>query len=92
MTGVSHIVPVETQVKAMMAYMPVDRIAVIYTPTEPNSVLAVEQLDDLGQRMGIRVDAYPVPLDSEGNPDREALPTLVDQAADGGPQFLYLGT
>ena len=90
-TGVSHIVPVETQVKAMMAYMPVDRIAVIYTPTEPNSVLAVEQLDDMGQRMGIRVDAYPVSLDSEGNPSREALPALVDQAADGGPQFLYLG-
>ena len=28
----------------MMAYMPVDRIAVIFTPTESNSVLAVEQL------------------------------------------------
>ena len=90
-TGVSHIVPVETQVSAMTAYMPVDRIAVIYTPTESNSVLAVEQLVSLGDRLGIRVDALPVPLDSEGNPSREALPALIDQAADGGPQFLYLG-
>ncbi len=90
-TGVSHIVPVETQVNAMLAYMPVDRIAVIYTPTEPNSVLAVEQLASLGDRLGIRVDEFPVPLDSEGNPSRDALPDLIDEAADGGPQFLYLG-
>ncbi len=90
-TGVSHIVPVETQVSAMMAYMPVDRIAVIFTPTESNSVLAVEQLVALGDREGIRVDEFPVPLDSEGNPSRDALPELIDEAADGGPQFLYLG-
>ena len=91
MTGVSHIVPMETQVNAMFAYMPVDRIAVIYTPTESNSVLAVEQLVSLEDRLGIRIDEFPVPLDSEGNPSQEALPGLIDEAADGGPQFLYLG-
>ena len=32
-----------------------------------------------------------MPLDSEGNPSRDALPELIDEAADGGPQFLYLG-
>ena len=90
-TGVSHIVPVETQLKAMLAYMPVDRIAVIFTPTETNSVLAVEQLAALGDREGIRIDEFPVPLDSGGNPSRQALPELIDKAADGGPQFLYLG-
>ena len=90
-TGVSHIVPVETQVRAMLAYMPVDRIAVVYTPTEPNSVLAVEQLVFQGQQLAIRVEAFPEPLDPEGNPDGEALPALIDEAADGGPQFLYLG-
>ena len=58
-TGVSHIVPVKTQVSAMLAYMPVDRIAVVYTPTEPNSVLAVEQLSAVGDRLGIRIDAFP---------------------------------
>ncbi len=90
-TGVSHIVPVETQVKALTAYMPVDRIAAIYTPTESNSVLAVEQLASTADRLGIRVDEFPVPLDSEGNPSRAALPALVEEAAGGGPQFLYLG-
>ena len=89
--GVSHIVPVETQVRAMTACMPVDRIAVICTPTEPNSALAVEQLASMGQHLAIRIEAFPVLLDSEGNPSREALPELIDRAVDWGPQFLYLG-
>jgi len=90
-TGVSHVVPLETQFEAMRAYMPVDRVAVIFTPTEPNSVLAVEQLAQIGQRMNIRVDRFPVPIDPQGHPDPDALPALVTSAAATGPQFLYLG-
>ena len=90
-TGVSHIVPLQTQFNAMQAYMPVDRIAVIFSPTEPNSVSAVEQLWDIGQRFNIRVDRYPVPLDATGQPDPAALPRLVEQAAMSRPQFLYFG-
>jgi len=91
LTGVSHIVPLETQFRAMQAYTPIDRIAVIYTPTEPNSVLAVEQLIALGRRLNIRIDDFPVPLDPDGHPDPGALPDLVAAAAATGPQFLYLG-
>ncbi len=90
-TGVSPIVPLKTQFDAMRAYMPVDRIATIYTPTEQNSVLATEQLADLGKHFNIRIDQYPVPLDSEGHPDPESLPDIISAAAETGPQFLYLG-
>ncbi len=91
LSGVSHIVPLETQFRAMQAYMPIDRIAVIYTPTEPNSVLVVEQLINLGRRLNIRIDDFPVPLDADGHPDPDSLPDLVAAAAATGPQFLYLG-
>ena len=91
LTGVSHIVPLETQFRAMQAYMPINRVAVIYTPTESNSVLAVEQLISWGRRLNIRIDDYPVPLDANGHPNPEALPELVATAAAAGPQFLYLG-
>ena len=90
-TGVSHIVPIETQFQAMQAYMPVDRVAVIFTTTESNSVLAVEQLADFGKRRNIRIDQYPVPHDQNGHPDPETIPMLVEAAAAAGPQFLYLG-
>jgi len=91
LTGISHIVPLKTQFQAMQAYMPVDRVAVIYTPSEPNSVLIVEQLIALGHRMNIRIDDFPAPLDDEGHPNPAALPDLVARAAAAGPQFLYLG-
>ncbi len=90
-TGVSHIVPLNTQFRAMQSYMPIDRVATIYTPTESNSVLVVEQLINLGRRLNIRINDFPVPLDADGNPDPASLPGLVQAAAATGPQFLYLG-
>lgn len=90
LTGVSHIVPLKTQLQAMQAYMPVDRIAVIYTPTEPNSVLIVDQLKSLGHRLNIRIDHFPVPFDDTGHPNPESLPDLINLAAAAGSQFLYL--
>ncbi len=90
-TGVSHIVPIESQIEAMRKYMPVDRIAIIFTPTEVNSVSAVEEISEIGVRLNIRVFRFPVSLDSEGYPDAEALPDLVAAAAATGSQVLYLG-
>ncbi|MEM8553474.1 MAG: ABC transporter substrate-binding protein [Pseudomonadota bacterium] len=91
LTGVSHIVPIETQLQAMQAYMPVDRLAAIYSPTEPNAVLAVDSLAAAAEPQGIRLERLPVPLDAEGQPMASALPDLVEEAARFGPQFLYLG-
>ena len=90
LTGVSHVVPLPTQLRAMQAYMTVDRIAVIYTPSEPNSVLIVEQLKSLGHRLNVRIDPFPVPVDDMGHPNPKTLSNLVDLAAAAGPQFLYL--
>lgn len=89
LSGVSHIVPIETQLQAMQAYMPVDRIAAIFSPTEPNAVLAVDALTTTAEQQGIRVKALPVPLDADGQPMASALPDLVAEAAAFGPQFLY---
>jgi putative ABC transport system substrate-binding protein len=90
-TGVSHIVPMETQVQAMLAYMPVDRIATIFTETEVNSVNAVNELKSVGEQFNLRVDTYAVPLDTSGQPLQSSLPDLIALAASSGPQFLYLG-
>ncbi|MCY4305852.1 MAG: ABC transporter substrate binding protein [Aestuariivita sp.] len=90
-TGVSHLVPIQTQIEAMRAYMPVDRLSVIFTPSETNSVLAVNQLTEIGQRMNVRVEKFPVPNNLQGQPDPDSLPQLVSAAAATGSQFLYLG-
>ena len=86
LTGVCHIVPMETQVKAMQAYMPVSRVAVIYTPSESNSSLAVSLLRETCVRFGIEVDEFPAPDGDDGLPDAGALGRLVEDAAPGhGP-------
>ncbi|MCY4153033.1 MAG: ABC transporter substrate-binding protein [Aestuariivita sp.] len=90
-TGVSHLVPLETQFEAMQAYMPVDRISIIFTPTETNSMIAADRLVEIGQRMNVRVDQFPVPNTTDGSPDPEALPSLISEASASGAQFLYLG-
>jgi putative tryptophan/tyrosine transport system substrate-binding protein len=90
-TGVSHIVPLETQIRAMRAYRPMTRLAVLYNPNEENSVVNVRELKELGQEMGFTLIDQPVPLDASGQPDPSTLPKLIADVAAREPQFLYIG-
>ncbi|HME23896.1 MAG TPA: ABC transporter substrate-binding protein [Acetobacteraceae bacterium] len=90
-TGVSHVAPLQTQLRAMQAYRHITRLAVIYNPTEPNSALAVRDLLRLCESEDIALIAEPVPLDSAGRPRADTLPALVDKIAIREPQFLYIG-
>jgi len=90
-TGTTHIVPVEAQIKAIRAYRPMKRLAVLYNPTEPNSVINVGELQRAARTLDFELLAEPVPLNDAGRPDASALPVLVDQLAAREPQFLYLG-
>lgn len=90
-TGTSHLVPVETQIKAIRAYRPLTRLGVIYNPAEPNSVANIRQLRELSAPLQFELLAQPVPLDAKGNPRADALPELVARLARREPQFLYIG-
>ena len=90
-TGVDHTVPVASQIRAMRAYRPVTRLAVIYNPEEENSAHNVKQLRELAAETGFELLAEPVPLGADGLPDAAALPDLVTSLARREPQFLYLG-
>jgi putative tryptophan/tyrosine transport system substrate-binding protein len=91
LTGVSHIVPLETQIRAMRAYRRMNRLAVLYNPNEENSVVNVRELKELGQRMGFTLIDQPVPLDASGQPDPSTLPKISADVASREPQFLYIG-
>ncbi|WP_299083823.1 ABC transporter substrate-binding protein [uncultured Ruegeria sp.] len=64
LTGSSHTVPLESQLKAMLAYRDVDRIGMIFNPREDNSVLNMRALGELTQREDINIElvAIRVPL------------------------------
>lgn len=89
-TGASHTVPVSDQMKAMLAYRPFSRAAIIYNPAEVSSVINVKELRDEASLRSVTLIEEPVPL-VDGRPDAGALSGLVAGLAARDPQFLYLG-
>ena len=90
-TGTTHTVPVEAQIKAIRAFRPMQRLALLYNPTEPNAVINVGALRRAAQNLDFELLAQPLPLDAAGRPDPSTLPALIDRLAAWEPQFLYLG-
>lgn len=91
LTGTSHVVPLDQQLSAMRAYRKFERVAVIFNPTEPNSVLNVKELRAAAPRSGFTLVERAVPLDSEGKPQPAALPGIVEALARQKVQVLYIG-
>ena len=90
-TGTSHVVPVDQQLSAMRAYRGFKKIAVIFNPTEPNSVLNVKDLRNAATREGFKLIETPIPLDDQKKPLESSLPTLIAEIARKKPDYLYLG-
>lgn len=91
LTGACHVVPAMQQLNAIRAYRRFDRLAIIYNPAEPNSVLNVRELQAVAAQERFHLDERPVPLDAKGQPMPSALPQMVAQLAADGVQLLYIG-
>jgi len=89
-TGTSHVVPLHDQLKAIQTYRKFSRLAVIYNPTEANSLINVGELREEARQKGFNLIEEPVPL-AEGKPNPAELPNLLTRLASKDPQFLYLG-
>lgn len=82
-TGVTHTVPLETQLNAMRSYGPFARLGVIYNPKENNSVAVANALAELGSAEGFTLLERTVA-------DPAAIPDLVGELKRDGAQFLYI--
>src|SRR5215468_9332768 len=51
-TGVTHVGPTDAQIRAMAAYRPFKTLGVLYTTTERNSVVVIEEIRRLGHEQG----------------------------------------
>lgn len=90
-TGTSHVAPLDVQLRAMQAYAPLHHLAVLYNTTEPGPGVVVQKLRSLADTFGYHLSVWPVPLDAEGKPRPDSLPSLVHAIAKTKPDFLYLG-
>ena len=90
LTGVTHVVPTESQIRAIAAYRPFDTLGVLYTPTERNSVVVLEEIRRLGRERGFHTVERTFRLDAGRKPIADGAADLVRELKDAGAQWLYL--
>jgi putative ABC transport system substrate-binding protein len=89
-TGVTHVGPTDAQVRAMAQYRQFQKLGVLYTPTERNSVVVLEEIRRLGREMGFETVERTFRLDASRKPIADGAAELVQQIKDEGAQWLYL--
>ncbi len=90
-TGVSHVAPLQVQLKAMSGYRPFKRLGYITNPAETNTQGIAQALRRMALEMGFELLEEIVPLDANGEPDAGALPDMINQLAIKKADLLYIG-
>jgi putative tryptophan/tyrosine transport system substrate-binding protein len=91
-TGVTHVAPTDAQVNAMGQYRPLQNLGVIYTPTERNSVVILEDLRRLARERKFTLLERAFRLDTNNKPTAEGAADLVRELKAAGAQWLYRPT
>jgi len=89
-TGVYHVAPTEAQIRAMASYRPIKSIGILYTPTEQNSVVVVDEVRDVSKRLGFQVVAKPLHLDANKKVTAEGAPDMIRELKQQKVDWLYL--
>jgi putative ABC transport system substrate-binding protein len=89
-TGVFHVAPTEAQIRAMASYRPFKSIGILYTPTEQNSVVVVEEVREVSKRLGFTEIAKPLRLDANKKVTAEGAPEMVRELKQQNVEWLYL--
>jgi len=90
LTGAVHVVPTETQLRAMASYRPFTKLGVLYTPTEPNSVAIVEELGRLKDTLGFELITRTFRIGDDGKPTADGVEDLIGEIKADGAEWLYL--
>ena len=89
-TGVFHVAPTEAQIRAMASYRPFKSIGILYTPTEQNSVVVVEEVREVSKRLGFTVIAKPLKFDAAHQVTAEGAPEMIEELKKQKVDWLYL--
>jgi putative ABC transport system substrate-binding protein len=89
-TGVYHVAPTEAQIRAMASYRPIKSIGILYTPTEQNSVVVVDEVREVSKRLGFQVVAKPLHLDANKKVTAEGAPDMIRELKQQKVDWLYL--
>jgi putative ABC transport system substrate-binding protein len=87
-TGVSHLVPMADQLRAMQRFGNVRKLGVIYNAQEANSILAVEQLRQHAAQF--QFELIEASLHSGQKPDTSEIAEAMRKLVDAKSDFIYL--
>lgn len=90
LTGVVDVVPTDVQLRAMQTYLPFSRFGVIYSPTEPNSLVLLDELRRFAGKSRIELIERPLKLDAAGRAVGDGVEVMVADLRRGGAQWLYV--
>ena len=88
-TGSWHVAPLENQFRAMMVYRNSRKIGALYTPTENNSVVTIDELRKTAQRYGVELVTIPFML-QDGKPVATNAVEALQKMKSEGVEWLYL--
>ncbi len=89
-TGVTHVGATDAQIRAMAQYRAFQNLGVLYTPTEQNSVVVLEEIRRLGRESGFHTVERTFRLDANRKPVADGAADLVRELKEAGAQWLYL--
>lgn len=89
-TGASHVVPLESQMKAIQSLFDLRSLGVVYNPQEKNSLVAVADLEKLSEEMGFTFYKAPFAIGADQKTDPASIPSTVQGLAEKEPQVIYL--
>lgn len=91
-TGTRNRISDEVQIRAMREYFPVNKIGVIYSESELNSVLNTANLQTISKDMGFTVYREVYKLDEKGVPYPDQFDGLISSLAKKDVDVIYVGS
>jgi putative tryptophan/tyrosine transport system substrate-binding protein len=89
-TGVSHLVPMATQLKTIRRMHPMKRLGVVYNPQEANSVLAVRELRQQAGAMNFGLVEAPLSVAYGQKPAPHEISSAMQRLMRSRPDLVYL--
>ena len=91
--GTRNRVPETVNIKTIRSYDPgFKRLGMLYNSNEKNSVLKVEEMRALTQKMKFELVALQLELGADGHPKSESIPAKMAELKEKGVDFVYLGS
>ncbi|WP_036824516.1 ABC transporter substrate binding protein, partial [Photobacterium sanctipauli] len=90
--GIRNRISEDVQIRAMREYFPVNKVGVVYSEAELNSVLNTEKLKALGLDMQFEVVEQRYELDENGKPLPGQFESRMSQLAEQGVDVVYVGS